>query len=243
MAVKLPPQPVGMPPGHSMWNDWYEKLRTAFNSGQVTTTWANIDFAASDITDILNRSHEQLQSLQGGTAGEHYHLTSAQHSAFASIAGAIGDLTDGGDSSAHFHSADRARANHTGTQTMSTISDLPTLASGTYTPSLTDTTNVASSTSYVAQYMRVGSVVTVSGLVDINPTAASTNTVLDLSLPIASNFANSQECAGTAAAQGVFGYSVSVLANTTGNTARMQFISDAGAAEEAFYYTYTYRII
>lgn len=33
------------------------------------------------------------------------------------------DLTDGGDSTLHYHSTDRARANHTGTQTSSTISD------------------------------------------------------------------------------------------------------------------------
>ena len=34
------------------------------------------------------------------------------------------DLTDGGDTSLHFHAADRNRANHTGTQTADTISDL-----------------------------------------------------------------------------------------------------------------------
>lgn len=33
------------------------------------------------------------------------------------------DLTDGGDSTLHYHAADRARANHTGTQLASTISD------------------------------------------------------------------------------------------------------------------------
>lgn len=36
----------------------------------------------------------------------------------------VTDLTDGGDSSLHYHDADRARANHTGTQLASTISDL-----------------------------------------------------------------------------------------------------------------------
>jgi hypothetical protein len=36
------------------------------------------------------------------------------------------DLTDAGDSSLHFHSSDRNRANHTGTQTASTISDFDT---------------------------------------------------------------------------------------------------------------------
>lgn len=34
------------------------------------------------------------------------------------------DLTDGGDSTLHYHSADRDRANHTGTQLLSTISDV-----------------------------------------------------------------------------------------------------------------------
>lgn len=233
MAFLLPPQPIGVPPGHSMWNDWYEKLRTAFNTGQVSVTWANIDFTGSNLTDLVTRAHNNLQSIQGGASNDYYHLTQTNHT----------DLTDGGDSSLHFHSSDRARGNHTGTQTMSTISDLPTLAHGTYSPSLTNTTNVAASTTYPAQYLRVGNTVTVSGMVDIDPTAATTTTILDLSLPIASNLANAEECAGTAVAPNVFGYTSCILANTTGNTARMQFISDAGAANQTFLYTYTYRII
>lgn len=36
---------------------------------------------------------------------------------------ALGDLTDAGESTLHYHAADRARGNHTGTQTASTISD------------------------------------------------------------------------------------------------------------------------
>lgn len=35
----------------------------------------------------------------------------------------ITDLTDGGDSTAHFHSTDRARSNHTGTQSADTLTD------------------------------------------------------------------------------------------------------------------------
>lgn len=35
----------------------------------------------------------------------------------------VTDLTDGGSSTLHFHSTDRARANHTGTQLKATISD------------------------------------------------------------------------------------------------------------------------
>jgi len=61
-------------------------------------------------------NHNALSGLQGGTTDEYYHLTSAQHT----------DLTDAGDSALHYHSTDRARANHTGTQTASTISDFDT---------------------------------------------------------------------------------------------------------------------
>ena len=38
------------------------------------------------------------------------------------------DLTDGGESTLHYHASDRDRANHTGTQTLSTISDAGTAA-------------------------------------------------------------------------------------------------------------------
>jgi hypothetical protein len=39
------------------------------------------------------------------------------------------DLTDGGDSTLHYHASDRKRANHTGTQLAATISDLDTVIS------------------------------------------------------------------------------------------------------------------
>jgi hypothetical protein len=39
------------------------------------------------------------------------------------------DLTDGGDSTLHYHASDRKRSNHTGTQLAATISDLDTVIS------------------------------------------------------------------------------------------------------------------
>lgn len=50
------------------------------------------------------------------------------------------DLTDAGDSTLHYHAADRARANHTGQQTASTISDFDTEVS--------NNTDVAASTTH-----------------------------------------------------------------------------------------------
>lgn len=39
--AKLPPQPVGVPPGSSYWNDWYEKLRL-FVEQASNVVWTNI---------------------------------------------------------------------------------------------------------------------------------------------------------------------------------------------------------
>ena len=78
MAVILPPTPIGVPPGHSFWNDWYEKLRTIVNNGSISVTWSNINFDGST-----------LQSIQGGTTGQYYHLTAAQHASLG-----VGDHND-----------------------------------------------------------------------------------------------------------------------------------------------------
>lgn len=203
MPIKLPPAPSGSPPGSSFWNDWYEKLRTLINSGTISQLWSSIDFSGSNITDIATRAHNNLQSFQGGTAGEYYHLTQAQNT---------------------------------------TIAALPTLTSGTYTPTLTNTTNVASSTSYQAQYLRVGSVVTVSGRVNITPTAATTNTVLGLSLPIASNFTALENCGGSGAGDVIADRGAAVRANTTTDTAEIAWQTNSTTAR-TMYYSYTYLIV
>lgn len=114
MALLIPPVPVGTPETNvHQWKDWFKKLQQSL----VTTgaiSWSSLNFTASNITDILNRAHNNLQSIQGGSAGEYQHLTTAQHTS----------LIGGGDTTLHYHATDRARANHTGTQLLSTISDV-----------------------------------------------------------------------------------------------------------------------
>jgi len=110
MARDLPPPPITDATGSFAWLEWYRQLRTYLvTTGSIP--WSIIDFAGSALSDIASRSHQVLQALQGGTAGEYYHLTSAQHT----------DLTDAGDSTSHYHATDRARANHTGTQVGTTV--------------------------------------------------------------------------------------------------------------------------
>lgn len=86
-----------------------------FSSAAIALmTWSNITFTGSNLTSILTRNHNDLQNIQGGTSSDYYHLTSAQQSG----------LTGAGNTTLHYHASDRDRANHTGTQTASTISDL-----------------------------------------------------------------------------------------------------------------------
>ncbi len=67
-------------------------------------------------------NHNDMKNIQGGLVDERYHLSAAELAEF-------GILVGGGDSTLHYHSADRARANHTGTQLLATISDAGTIAS------------------------------------------------------------------------------------------------------------------
>ena len=74
---------------------------------------------------------------------------------------------------------------------------------GTYTPTLTNTTNVAASTvTGPFLYMRAGNIVSVTGNISIDPTlAAPTLTELSISLPIASNFSAATDASGGGGAQ------------------------------------------
>lgn len=76
----LPPPPIQDKPGSFTWLEWYRQLRNYIStSGSVP--WYIINFAGSNITDIAIRLHNTLQGLQGGTAGEMYHLTNDEHTA------------------------------------------------------------------------------------------------------------------------------------------------------------------
>lgn len=264
MANMIPPQPVGVIPGSFFWNDWIEKLRQLVNS---TSSTALTPAQLADLTDgggttLHTHAHNNLQTIQGGAAGDYFHLTGAQqtdltdggdsalhfHSSDRNSANFTGtswvDLTDGGDSTLHFHAADRARANHTGTQTMSTISDLPVLASGTYTPTLTAVSNIAASTTHKGHYTRMGNIVTVSGHIDVDPTANGVATNIGISLPIASNLAVVDDLSGAATTGGssLDGMSGQIDADTANDRANLLFVP-TNNPNSAWYFTFMYEVI
>lgn len=69
--AKLPPQPIGVAPGSSYWNDWYEKLRTFVEQITTSVDWSIITgkpttLAGYGITDAqtkLNNSADLAAAL------------------------------------------------------------------------------------------------------------------------------------------------------------------------------------
>lgn len=143
----------------------------------------------------------------------------------------------------------RDAINEGATVAWSTITGKPTTVSGlaltdltsdTYTPTLTNTTNVDSSTAYVCQYLRVGSVVHVSGAVGINPTATG-DTLIGMSLPVASGIANSENLGGTAVCNGIDQYGL-LFGDTANDRASLRFIATDTNSRD-FWFTFSYRVI
>lgn len=118
------------------------------------------------------------------------------------------------------------------------------VASGTYTPTLTGTTNVDAVVVQGADwvYMRVGNVVTVSGQINIDATAASTTTSVRGTLPIASAFANSNShCAGTMVHTNS-GVSGAIRPEPTNDEFQINF-SPAVTSAQPYSLTFTYVIL
>lgn len=115
------PTVVGPPPVHEpisndegrlrpAWNAWFWRLLESLGGAQAGT-WSGIDLTGSDLNDLVTKNHNDLDTFQGGTTNEYYHLTSAQHSeattffANTDMTGAEAEtLTDGSNAdSLHTH--------------------------------------------------------------------------------------------------------------------------------------------
>jgi lysophospholipase L1-like esterase len=113
------------------------------------------------------------------------------------------------------------------------------VASGTYTPTLSNGANVASSTAYPCQYIRVGNVVTVSGKIFIDYTSAGVATFVGISLPIASSISNDYEIAGAANAESSYGS----IEGDAANDYAVFHIGVPSSASYNYFFTFTYQIL
>lgn len=112
---------------------------------------------------------------------------------------------------------------------------------GTYTPTVTGTTNVSSTLGHKCQWLRIGNVVTVSGRVRVTPTSGGgAGTAFTVSLPVATTFTSGVSCGGTALS--VTGYiPAGITARAT--TAVVDFFFEAPSASVTeFTFSLTYLI-
>jgi len=117
----------------------------------------------------------------------------------------------------------------------------PNLSSGTYTPTLTSVANIVTATAFQCQWMRVGSTVTVSGKLTIDPNTNGQVTKLGMSLPVASAFSAEENCAGTSSCWESQQSGI-VLADATNDRAQLTFFTTTASVRDHFF-TYTYTII
>lgn len=115
------------------------------------------------------------------------------------------------------------------------------VANGTYTPTLTNVTNLDSSGASVCAYVRVGTAVTVSGRVDLDPTAAGA-VELGISLPIASNFTDNRQCAGVAFSNAVAGQGAAILSDLTNDRASLQFVA-VDTSNRVMMFVFQYQVL
>lgn len=67
--------------------EWLRALQVLVGGAVGSIPWATIDTSGSNLTDIVTRLHSSLQSLQGGTSGQYYHLTSAENTTVGTLVG------------------------------------------------------------------------------------------------------------------------------------------------------------
>lgn len=112
---------------------------------------------------------------------------------------------------------------------------------GTYTPTASAEANTTV-TPTAAQYMRVGTVVTVSGGFTADPTLTTTATSFELTLPISSNLGAVANLAGVAFCGAIVGQGAEVLGVVANDTAKVKWVS-ADITSQAWGYTYSYQIL
>ena len=130
-----------------------------------------------------------------------------------------------------------------GSVDISAITNGTGLAAGTWSASFTNVANLDSTPSgTTGTYLRVGNTVTASGVVTVNPTLTATSTQVGISLPVASNFANASECAGSAFSPAVAGQGAAIIGDAANNRAQMQWIASDINAQD-MYFSFTYQVI
>lgn len=119
-------------------------------------------------------------------------------------------------------------------------------SSGVYIPttSLPADSNLATAAASSGRWMRIGSIVAVSGQVSVSPVAGSRMTGFELTLPVPSTVPNAYELSGVAANSGASpGCEVRIFANTTTQKAVFQWWQSPNVGPMIIGYNFSYRVV
>lgn len=176
--MALPPPPIQDKPGSFTWLEWYRQLRD-YVSTSGSVPWYIINFAGSNITDIALRDHDQLQNVQGGTAGEHNHLTDAELTQIQNNQHNSTSGLQGGTTNEYYHLTNTA------------YTALQNSTQGTWTPTFTNLVVVpgTGAASYDGRYSRIGRTIFYRIKISCTGTAttASTAGTTYCTLPVAAS--------------------------------------------------------
>lgn len=117
------------------------------------------------------------------------------------------------------------------------------IESGTYSPTFTNTSNVSSfGTVNSATYVQIEDAVIVSGRVYVNPISANVNTQFRMTLPISTTFSLFAELGGVLFSKNSQSLGGAILADTTYEQARFQYINTSDVSGREFAFIYMYRL-
>lgn len=85
MALILPPPPQNPVSNSFEWREWFYALYTKFANNSSGISFNSLDFAGSNIDNIVTRDHNTLTNIQGGDSLNRYHLTQSQYNSVASL--------------------------------------------------------------------------------------------------------------------------------------------------------------
>jgi len=135
---------------------------------------------------------------------------------------------------------------HTTTETggVLTTASLSDVAVGTYTPSVTLSTNVAAAAMGEAYYIRTGSYVHVAGYMAIDITTTLLASEVTFTIPIASNFTTLYQLFGTGdcASYDQTG-NLQMFSNFSNDKVLVQWQGQVGVANYIYHYQFTYKIL
>ena len=94
--MALGPPPLHTPLDSPSWKRYFERLSQQLGGTEAGGVgyYNGLNFTASNITSIVTRTHNSLQSHQGGSSGERYHLTAAQHTGITAAGNFTKSVTD-----------------------------------------------------------------------------------------------------------------------------------------------------